>query len=222
MPTSTQNSSTLIGFDMDGTLINSMGLTLDIIQDVVFEVEGIRVEHPDITKHFGNPEEVIFERMFGVEKGVRVLNAYVKAFENRLDDVLLFDGILASLKALKAEQFKLALYTGRGRPSTVPMVKHLGLDQYFDEILTGSDVKKSKPHPEGLERLMKKFNATADRTAYIGDSKMDILMAQSLGTKAYAVGWCPLFKIEDLGDSKPHGVFLKSEDLLSRLLSDFV
>ncbi len=78
-----------------------------------------------------------------------------------------------------AKTVELALFTGRTRRELKPTIECSGAGRYFRRIVTQQDVKRLKPHPEGLLRIL----AGRDpRTAlYLGDNIDDALAAQRAG-----------------------------------------
>jgi HAD superfamily hydrolase (TIGR01509 family) len=50
---------------------------------------------------------------------------------------------------------------------------------YFDLVVTSSDVRRPKPHPDALLKVLDFFNLTPAQTLYIGDSRLDEMAARS-------------------------------------------
>ena len=61
---------------------------------------------------------------------------------------------------------------------------HQGLK--LDMIITSDDVKHSRPHQEGINKILKKFNTKPDNCIKVGDTVMDIFEAKN--AKVYSVG----------------------------------
>ena len=75
-------------------------------------------------------------------------------------------------------QFKTAIATNR----TDTMEQLLGqfeLDGYFDLIVTSSDVRQPKPHPDVLIKILDHFSLAPHLVIYIGDSQVDELAAKA-------------------------------------------
>jgi phosphoglycolate phosphatase len=48
------------------------------------------------------------------------------------------------------------------------------------------DVKNPKPHPESVEKILKKLNVNGERVLYVGDSDVDWKTARSSGVRFIA------------------------------------
>jgi phosphoglycolate phosphatase len=68
--------------------------------------------------------------------------------------------------------YRLAIATNRGK-SLLAVLKHCGLEAFFEVTVTSLDVREPKPHPECLHRLLRHFEVTPGQACYIGDSDLD-------------------------------------------------
>ncbi|MGD1212731.1 MAG: HAD-IA family hydrolase [Candidatus Acidiferrales bacterium] len=82
----------------------------------------------------------------------------------------------ASLRRL-ASRAELALFTGRVRKETDYTLDRLRVREFFRHIVTAEDVKRLKPDPEGLLRILD--GRTPSRALYVGDNIDDALAAQA-------------------------------------------
>ena len=84
-----------------------------------------------------------------------------------------------------AARFELNLFTGRNRREFHHTFSTWSGTAYFKTIVTMDDVKKMKPHPEGLYRILgKRDPATA---LYLGDNIDDALAARDAGVPFAAI-----------------------------------
>ena len=78
-----------------------------------------------------------------------------------------------------AKRAELALFTGRTRKELVHTLDHFGVTKLFRRVITMDDVKRLKPDPEGLHRLL---NGADPRSAiYLGDMLDDALASKRAG-----------------------------------------
>ena len=75
------------------------------------------------------------------------------------------------LKKLKSK-YKTAVATNRTDTMSYILTKY-NLDKYFDIVVTALDVKKPKPFPDPLIKILKHFKIEPENLIYIGDSKLD-------------------------------------------------
>ena len=58
-----------------------------------------------------------------------------------------------------------SIFTGKGRQTLDITLSKLGLSGHFDFVVCGSDVPRSKPSPDGLEKIME--TTGTDRNAIL-------------------------------------------------------
>ena len=74
---------------------------------------------------------------------------------------------------------ELAIFTGRTREELAHTFARFGTARYFERIVTTDQVRRPKPHPEGLLRILD--GRAASRALYLGDNVDDALAARDAG-----------------------------------------
>jgi phosphoglycolate phosphatase len=97
----------------------------------------------------------------------------------------LYDGVSAGLDAMKAAGFRLGCITNKAARYTEPLLKGVGLADYFEIVVSGDSLPEKKPHPMPLLHAAKFFGVPIERVLLIGDSLNDALAARAAG--------CPIF-----------------------------
>jgi pyrophosphatase PpaX len=90
---------------------------------------------------------------------------------------------------LKSKDLKLGIYTGKARRSFEISCNHLDMGRFFDFSITGDDVEKPKPDPEGLVKALSIMNLCNHEVLYVGDSDADIEAGFRAGIKTIGVTW---------------------------------
>jgi HAD superfamily hydrolase (TIGR01548 family) len=75
-----------------------------------------------------------------------------------------------------ARRFELDLFTGRTRQEFTYTFKRWPAARYFRTVVTMDDVKRKKPHPDGLLKILGKRDPTS--ALYIGDNVDDAIAAR--------------------------------------------
>ena len=75
------------------------------------------------------------------------------------------------------------VYTHKG-DNAFTILRDLGLESYFKEILTSHSVFARKPSPEAANYLLDKYQLNPDNTYYIGDRTLDVEFAQNSGIQS--------------------------------------
>ena len=181
----------LVVFDWDGTLFDSTRLIARCIQNACADVGTavpsdrdasyvIGLGLADALRHAAPDLPPARYR----ELGERYRHHYV-ASQN---DIVLFDGTLEMLQALKQRNHWLGVATGKTRRGLDDALQRAELKGLFDATRT-ADETASKPDPLMLLELMRELGATADRTLMIGDTTHDLQLAANAGCASVAVGF---------------------------------
>lgn len=181
----------LIAFDWDGTLYDSTRLIVRCIQAAVVDVGGARPSENDAAWVIGlglaealarAAPDVPKERY--AELGARYRHHYLQ----HQDDLVLFDGVLPMLDALRVRGHKLAVATGKSRRGLNEALATVALRDRFDASRT-ADETFGKPHPRMLLELMDELEVPAERTLMIGDTTHDLQLAINAGCASVGVSY---------------------------------
>ena len=181
----------LIVFDWDGTLFDSTALIVRCMQSACADI-GVPVPSAeraayviglglhDALQHAvpGLPESRY------PELGQRYRHHYMASRQ----DLVLFDGTLAMLQALKQRNHWLAVATGKSRQGLDEALHDVRLLGLFDATRT-ADETAGKPHPLMLQELMREFGADPGRTLMIGDTTHDLQLAINAGSASVGVSY---------------------------------
>ena len=201
----------LIIFDFDGVLINSeknMQLTWD---KTIKNFKEYDINFREYKDNIGLPFNKILENLSIKKKDFKKITNYYK--KNSLyyqKKIKLFKGVKPLIKKLK-KKYKIALFTSKDNYRTKFLTKKFDLK--FDFIVAGNDVKKGKPHPEGLKKIMKKLNFKRNLIFYIGDTTYDYYCSKKVKIKHIHVTW-GIEKIKKYKDV----IFVKNIKELTKLL----
>ncbi|MDP8212654.1 MAG: HAD family phosphatase [Candidatus Zapsychrus exili] len=95
-------------------------------------------------------------------------------------------GARTFLKDLKKQGFKLALVTGSAH-SEIKKILPERIYNLFEVIVTGSDVKNGKPHPEPYLKAIKALKIKKTQAIVIENAPFGIKSAKTAGLKCYAI-----------------------------------
>jgi phosphoglycolate phosphatase len=181
----------LIAFDWDGTLYDSTQLIVRCIQAAVKDVGGTEPSASDAAWVIGlGLAEALARAAPDVPKekypelGARYRYHYLK----HQDDLVLFDGVLPMLDALRERGHKLAVATGKSRRGLNEVLATGGLGDRFDDSRT-ADETFGKPHPRMLLELMEALDVSAARTLMVGDTTHDLQLAVNAGCASVGVSY---------------------------------
>jgi phosphoglycolate phosphatase len=181
----------LIAFDWDGTLYDSTRLIVRCIQAAVVDVGGARPHESDAAWVIGlGLAEALARAAPDVpkEKYVELGARYRHHYLQHQDDLVLFDGVLSMIDALKSRGHKLAVATGKSRRGLNEALASMALRDRFDASRT-ADETHGKPHPRMLLELMEELEVPAERTLMIGDTTHDLQLALNAGCAGVGVSY---------------------------------
>ena len=181
----------LIAFDWDGTLYDSTRLIVRCIQAAVIDVGGAKPSENDAAWVIGlGLAEALARAAPDVpkEKYAELGARYRYHYLQHQDDLVLFDGVLQMIDALRARGHKLAVATGKSRRGLNEALKSMALRDRFDASRT-ADETFGKPHPRMLLELMEELDISAERTLMIGDTTHDLQLALNAGCASVGVSY---------------------------------
>jgi phosphoglycolate phosphatase len=83
---------------------------------------------------------------------------------------------------LQGEGIRLALVTMDHRAETEQTIRLLGIESLVDHLVCGDDGWALKPAPDMLLAACDRLQIDPSRTAVVGDTRADMLMAQRAGS----------------------------------------
>lgn len=175
-------------FDLDGTLIDSFGSYTGVLTKVLgeFGVTFPEADHAQ-ARHHVLPE--LLKRYLEPDK---VASAFEKVCDlniERQHEIKPFPGILQILDLLQDRDNQISLFTARELRTAAAILEHTGLNRYFKHVVTRDCVPRTKPHPDGIHRILDASGSSIEEMVMIGDHRMDIEAARSAGVKSISVCW---------------------------------
>ncbi|MDP8052591.1 phosphoglycolate phosphatase [Pasteurella atlantica] len=206
------NTFKLIGFDLDGTLVNSLpDLTLSL-NSAFAEVGLPPAPEETVLTWIGKGADVLFQKglewsgkaeQFNAEQIAQLKQRFDYFYgENVCNKSVLFDNVKSTLEALHKKGYILAVVTNKPTKHVQPVLKAFGIDHLFSETLGGQSLPLVKPHPAPLFYLFGKFGCYPNEVLFVGDSKNDILAAKAAGCKSVGLTYGYNYNIP-ISESKP-------------------
>ncbi len=170
----------VIAVDLDGTLLDSYDAILAGLEETYasYQLPFDRASIKDyILKH--SVQDLLVAVAEEHQLDVTDLNhRRAESLAEKNAQVLLMEGardVLSWAKDAGIEQF---VYTHKGENALV-ILRDLGLESFFKEILTSQSGFARKPNPEAAIYLMNKYELHPEKIYYIGDRSLDIDFARN-------------------------------------------
>jgi len=178
-------------FDMDGTLTQSSTLLANSINYVRGKLGLEPLDKDYIIEQINHPDSNMPMVFYNLEEIEPIHEEWFSQYysRNHTLEQEAFCGVEEMLKRLKSLGIKLAIATNAYRASALETLTHLGIIDYFDEIIGFDDVEEGKPSPQMLLELLDRFDLPNSRAIFIGDSQRDELAAKSAGVEFIKVAF---------------------------------
>ncbi|MDH4070321.1 MAG: HAD family hydrolase [Ignavibacteria bacterium] len=177
-------------FDIDGTIARSNELIFASFNHVAAKYLGKQFTQKEILALFGPPEEGGLMKIVEPGQVPAAMDDLCSFYgENHEKMVALHPGIGSILRFLRDRNVYLAVFTGKGRRTTTITLEALGVDSFFGKVMTGSDVRRHKPDPEGILEVLDHFQVKPEEALMVGDSVSDIRAARGAGVSVASVLW---------------------------------
>ncbi|MFV0290599.1 MAG: beta-phosphoglucomutase family hydrolase [Mangrovibacterium sp.] len=171
-------------FDMDGTLSDSLPIHISTWQQVC-ALYDFNFDVNMISELTGRPTIDFAQRVLSDNRS-NVVSAHelvklkqeffwencclVKPHQQVLDFMLSYHG-----------KIPMAVGTGANRRSAELQLKNLGIYDCFDAIVTASDVKNHKPHPETFLRCAELLGVSPTKCEVLEDGELGMEAARAVG-----------------------------------------
>jgi len=178
-------------FDVDGTLLNSLD-GYRVAASRATERYGYTVTDADVRRALNTNQPfwdfVIPEGEPRDEQRIAELRAAtMRHFPDALAEVVaVFPGAGDALERLRSAGIRLAIFTGSGGESFAPL-RDAGLLELFEVVVTGRDIERRKPDPQGILQSLEGLDIEAGEAAYVGDSCIDVGASLAASVMSIAV-----------------------------------
>lgn len=207
-------------FDLDGTLADTLPLTVFALKEAVRILEGVTLTDEEVLKEFGPIDTDILKAFIKEENHPEAIELYVKLFTDKFDEfVRPIWGIGELLEYLNENNIKMGLFTGRGIRVTEIILDRLEIKKYFQTVISGEQTKNPKPDPEGINLALKKLGTVSSKSIYVGDFGSDILASKAAGTTSVLALWAATGN-EELIKLEPNAYFKSPYDFIEWLKSN--
>ena len=176
----------LVVFDLDGTLIDSIGDLAVAVNRVVAERGGRPLALTEVARMVGEGARLLVTRALAASGAGgnedEALARFLEVYDSLLPgETRPYPGISGML-GRAAPLARLAVLTNKPTGATRKILEACGLSHRFEEIVGGDGPFRRKPHPDGLLHLAQSAGVATGAVLMVGDSTVDLLTARAAGT----------------------------------------
>ncbi len=201
-------------FDMDGVLVNTEPIYYKVVKEIINE-NNHDITYKEYEKYIGMTNEYTWELIkseYNISQSIEELIDTMMILKDviiKRDGYELIDGVLDLLEDLKDHNIKIGLASSSPICDILDIVQSTGIDKYFDKLVTGESVDRSKPFPDVFLKAAKELKVSNEECIVIEDSKNGVLAANSANMK------CIGFLNNDSGNQD-----LSMSDLIVKSMKD--
>lgn len=207
-------------FDLDGTLCDTLE-SMAVTTNQCIEPLGYASLPAENFKYYaGDGAKTLVERALleaGDEKLEHledVFQKYKAIFDRDCTyKVTIYDGIMETLKTLKANGMKLAVLSNKPHEQTKKVIAHFFGTDLFDKVQGQQEGIEKKPDPAGALAIAEAFGLHPEECMYIGDTNVDMMTGNRAGMFTVGVLWGFRTKDELLANHA-HALAEKPADLI--------
>ena len=180
----------MILIDVDGTLVDSVPDLAFCVDEMMHRMgreprgeirvrdwvgNGVErlVRRALIGQLDGEPDAAEFDRAYPV-----FLELYA---ENTSKRSLLYPGVIEGLEYIRVAGYALGCVTNKAEQFTLPLLRDLGIYDYFSIVICGDTLAQKKPHPAPLLHAAEFFKVSPAQSLMVGDSISDVKAARAAG-----------------------------------------
>ncbi len=176
----------LIVFDLDGTLVDSLGDLQRALNRTLAEYHCAPLALARVQSMVGDGVGQLVARALeatGCEADPQQAVArYLAHYEaDPVAHTQVYPGVRATLEAFRQDGIPLAVLTNKLSRSTQLVLERLDLARYFSRVVSGDSLEFRKPDPRVLLAVLADFSARPAESLMVGDSEVDADTARAAG-----------------------------------------
>jgi beta-phosphoglucomutase family hydrolase len=178
-------------WDMDGVIADTAPYHLKAWQQV-FQKRGVSFTENDFRRNFGQRNDTIIKNVLGENISPSEIDAIAGEKERNFrqsvgQHITPLPGAVDLIKSLKKHGFSIALASSAPIENIQMIFGGLDINDYFQAIVSGREVKEGKPSPQGFLLAAKKLGVAPQNCIVVEDAVAGIAAAKRAGMRCLAV-----------------------------------
>ena len=203
----------LVIFDLDGTLIDAYQAIVKSFNHTMQRLGLSQRKALVIRRAVGWGDKNLLRPFVDRKRLSYALSIYRRQHRKTiLRYARLFSGAKDILVFLKSKGYKLAVASNRPTKFSWLLIRGLKLERYFAYVLCADRLKRIKPHPQILNKIMKRLKVSPKQTSYVGDMVIDAQAGQRAKIKTIIITTGSSSK-QEIRRQRPYRIINKISDL---------
>ncbi|HXV18311.1 MAG TPA: HAD-IA family hydrolase [Gemmatimonadaceae bacterium] len=206
-------------FDLDGTLIDSIGLLLKCVHHT-FEGRAHAPSDAEWVAGIGTPLSAQLAAYASSDEEVEKLTLRYRTFQREQHDELTnaFPGVVETLLELERRGNPMGVVTSKSNEMMHRGLAWVGIDKLMRTTIGMDSCEIHKPEPFPVLLALQELGYSPEEAVFVGDSPHDILSGNAAGVTSIAAMWGP-FSREQLEPARPN-IYLERIENLIPVLDD--
>ena len=179
----------VIGFDLDGTLVNTLP-DLTLVANGMFSEHGLPTTTQEtVLSWIGKGADIFFQnavastgKVFDAVQLSQMRASFDKYYATYVcEKSELYPNVKSTLVALKEKGYTLVVITNKPTHLVEPVLTAFGIFELFSATLGGQSLPKIKPHPDPMFFICQQFNIAPHEMLFVGDSENDVIASKAAG-----------------------------------------
>ena len=178
-------------FDLDGTLVDSLGDITDGVNHVLAAAGHPTHDETAVAAMVGDGAAMLIERAAPLGADLPALLEALKLFygAHAVDRTRPYPGVLSLLDACKSAGLRLAVLSNKPEPMVHTVVDALFAPGTFAVSAGQRADRPKKPDPTYALEIAERLGTPPSACAFVGDSPVDVQTGNAAGMVAIAVTW---------------------------------
>lgn len=204
-------------FDLDGTLIDSIGLLLKCVHHT-FEGRSPAPTDEEWIAGIGTPLGAQLRAYARDEEDARALTIRYRTFQREAHDELTtaFPGVVETLRELDRRGHPMGIVTSKSNEMMHRGLAWIGIHTMMRTTIGMDSCDIHKPEPFPVLLALQELGYSPEEAVFVGDSPHDILSGNAAGVTSIAALWGPFSKAQ-LQPTRPDIYLDRIEDLIPTL-----
>jgi pyrophosphatase PpaX len=201
-------------FDLDGTLIDSIGLLLKCVHHT-FEGRALAPTDEEWVAGIGTPLSAQLAAYAKGDEEVEALTRRYRTFQREQHDELTnaFPGVVETLLELERRGNPMGVVTSKSNEMMHRGLAWIGIDKLMRSTIGMDSCAIHKPEPFPVLLALQELGYSPEEAVFVGDSPHDILSGNAAGVTSIAAMWGP-FSRAQLEPARPKIFLDRIENLI--------
>lgn len=181
-------------FDLDGTLVDSLADIAASVNHVLRELGHPEHDLDAVRRNVGDGARALIERSLPPGLGPEAVSDALRRYQARYRTHLVvhtrpYEGVVPLLERLLGAGVRLGVVTNKPDGPARELVARLFRDGTFGVVVGEGPLRASKPSPEPALFAASALGVAPERTAFVGDSAVDVETGRAARMTAIGVAW---------------------------------